>query len=744
MSRFKYYGIARACALALLLPLLALPAQGQQLRGQILGRDESGVASPLPGASVVWLGTTVGTATDAQGHFALKAVDGRNRLIVSYVGFASDTLLVDDISLPVAHTLEAARSIAAVVLTATAAGSHFDRLNPIQTQRVTGNELRKAACCNLAESFETNASVDVSYSDAVTGAKQIQMLGLAGIYSQLQLENIPSMRGLASVFGLNYVPGSWMESIQISKGTASVTNGYESITGQINVELKKPWEDERCHLNLYANSMGAVELNANYALNVTPNLYTMLLVHGSHMGRRADHNHDGFIDDPLATQYNVYNRWKYMGKNLETDFGLKYMDEQRLGGQMGYQRGAEQRLGSPYGFSVGTRRLEAYNKTGYIFEREATSLGFINSYTMHDHASNYGQRAYNALQHSLYSNLIFYTYVGNTNHSISAGASLVLDVYDEHLDSLRLDRTECTPGVFAEYTYKLLEQLTLMAGARIDHHNRHGLFVTPRAHVMYRPVEQLTIRASVGKGYRSPSAVAENTSLLASNRRFVFDELARLEQAWCMGINVLQSYTIGGRAFSLSLDYYRTHFVNQYIVDADQQATQVHFYNLDGRSYSNSFQAELNAQPFKGFDMVLAYRINDVKATINGQLQEKPLISRNKGLASLSYKTPLKKWQFDYTLQLHGGGRLPAMNGYPIELQRGQSFDPFVTMNAQITKLFRWFDLYVGVENLTGHTQSDPIIAPADPYSPFFDASQIWGPISGAKYYAGLRFSLWK
>ena len=729
----------------LLLVLLLAPfAHAQQVSGQIFGRNDDGSVEPLAGASVWWAGSTTGTATDADGHFSLKVNSDSKRLVVSYIGYQNDTLLIADASAVIKHTMEQVVSIGEVRVETTAAGSHFDRLNPIQTQHVSGNELRKAACCNLSESFETNASVDVSYTDAVTGAKQIQMLGLAGIYSQLQLENIPSMRGLASVFGLNYIPGSWMESIQISKGTASVTNGFESITGQINVELKKPWEDERAHVNVYGNSMGALELNANYALNVSPNVYTMLLVHGSHMGRRADHNHDGFIDDPLATQYNVYNRWKYMGKHIETDFGLKYMNEQRLGGQMGYERGAQQQPGNPYGFEVGTHRFEAYNKTGYIFDREATSVGFINSYTMHDHQSAYGQRLYNARQHNFYSNLIFYTYINNTNHNISTGASLLLDAYTERLDSLDLSRTEWTPGVFAEYTYKLLEKLTLMGGVRLDRHNRYGCFVTPRAHLMYKPWEWLTLRASVGKGYRSPSIVAENTNMLASNRRFVFDQQARMEEAWCMGLNVLQRYTIGRRTFSLSIDYYRTNFVNQFVVDIDQSATEVHFYNLDGPSYSNSFQVELNAQPLKGFDLMLAYRINDVKTTINQQLLEKPLVSRNKGIASLSYKTPLKKWQFDYTLQLHGGGRLPNMDGYPAELRRGSTFAPFVTMNAQMTKLFRWFDVYIGVENLTGYTQTDPIIMATDPYDVHFDASQIWGPISGAKYYAGIRMTLWK
>lgn len=714
------------------------------LTGQVLGHDEKGQVAPLPGANVVWLGTTKGTSTDIDGKFKLNQVQNINRVVISFVGYNPDTVVITGYGQNFSHTLVQAVSIEAVTVTGTSVGSHFDRLNPIQTQNVSSNELRKAACCNLAESFETNASVDVSYADAVTGAKQIQMLGLAGIYSQMQFENIPSLRGLASVFGLNYVPGSWMESIQISKGTSSVTNGYESITGQINVEFKKPWEDEKYHFNIYGNSIGMAEVNANYAFNVKPNLYTMLLVNGSLLGHKSDHNDDGFIDHPLSTVYNVYNRWKYMGKSLESDFGVKYMNENRLGGQMDYKKDMLQVAGNPWGFDIETQRFEVYNKTGYIFDREATSIGFINSFTIHNQESSYGPRTYDANQQTYYSNLVFYTYIGNTNHSVSGGASFVYDSYDESLSTVNLDRFERVPGVYAEYTYKYMEKLTLMAGFRLDHHSKYGYFATPRAHAMYKPFEHLTLRASAGKGYRTPNAVAENTNLLASNRSFVFSEEAEMEEAWNFGASIIQRYKIGGRNITISTDYYRTNFVNQYIVDTDRDATSVYFYNLNGDSYSNSFQVEVNTQPLKGLDVVLAYRINDVKTTINNELQEKPLVSRNKGLASISYKTPLKKWQFDYTIHLNGSGRLPDMASYPVEVRRGEEFDSFVTMNFQLTKLFRRFDIYIGVENLTGFTQDNPIIYANNPYNQYFDASQIWGPITGAKYYAGLRITAWK
>ncbi|NVO10646.1 MAG: TonB-dependent receptor [Bacteroidales bacterium] len=725
--------------------LITYTLHGQDLKGRITEKDEKGTLLPLAGANVYWAGTNTGTTTDSKGEFNLQKNDQRSsKLVISFVGFKSDTIVINANQDYIDHSLVQEVFIQDVTVHGYATGVHFNRLSTIQAQVVTKNELQKAACCNLSESFVTNASVDVSYSDAVTGAKQIQLLGLAGTYTQLQAENIPILRGLGSTFGLNFVPGSWMESIQISKGTASVANGYESITGQINIEYKKPWNEEKFYTNIYTNSEGMSEANANYSIDVTDKVSTMLLVHAEYSQSKVDHNNDSFLDHPLVRQYNIFNRWKYQGEKLESQFGIKYLNEERVGGESNFKVGELIAPGNPYGIDVNISRIEAFSKIGYIFDRPETSLGFIVSAANHNQKSIFGLKDYDANQQSLFSNLIFITYLGNSNHSIKTGLSYNFDKFNEKLNALNLDRNESVLGGYFEYTYKWLEKLTFMSGLRYDYHNKFGGFFTPRAHIRFQPFEQLTLRGSIGKGYRSPSVLAENSYLLASSRQIVFLESPKLEEALNYGLNITQRYKLFDRELTISTDYYRTTFKNQVVVDMDQNVNSIYFYNLKGNSYSNSVQIELNYQPFKGFDVTAAWRLNDVKTTVNGKLEQKPLLSKYKGLLSLGYKTPLKKWQFDYSVQLNGSGRLPDMSGYPLSLQRNPTFPSYVIMNAQVTKFFHKFEAYIGAENLTGFMQENPIISPSNPYSPFFDASMVWGPITGRKFYAGIRMSISK
>lgn len=731
--------------LILIFTFTSFSLNAQDLKGRISEKNEKGELTPLSGANIYWAGTNTGTTTDSKGEFTLIRGNSSNpKLVISFVGFKSDTLPINSDQNFVEHTLTQEGYIEDVTVHGYSSGAHFDRLNPLSAQIVTKNELQRAACCNLSESFVTNASVDVSYSDAVTGAKQIQLLGLAGTYTQLQAENIPILRGLGSTFGLNFVPGSWMESIQISKGTASVANGYESVTGQINIEYKKPWGAEKLYTNLYTNSEGMSEANADYSFDVTKKISSMILAHAEYSQTKTDHNDDSFLDHPLVHQYNIFNRWKYQGEKLQSQFGIKYLNEERIAGQKNYKVGDNILLGSPFGIDVNISRLEAFGKVGYIFDRPETSLGFIVSASNHDQESTFGLKNYNADQQSLYSNLIFITYIGSTNHSIKTGLSYNFDSYNEKLNALNLDRNESVPGGYFEYTYKWLEKFTLMGGLRYDYHNNFGGFYTPRAHVRYQPFDQLTIRGSIGKGFRSPSVLAENSYLLASSRQIVFLENPKMEEALNYGLNITQRYKLFDRELTISTDYYRTTFKNQVVVDMDRDVNSIYFYNLKGESYSNSVQVEASYQPFERFDVTAAWRLNDVNTTINGKLKQKPLMSKYKGLVSLGYKTPLKKWQFDYSVQFNGGGSLPDMNGYPIELQRKSNFPAYTIMNAQITKLFRKFETYIGVENLTGYMQENPIISPNDPYSPYFDASMVWGPITGRKFYAGIRMAISK
>jgi outer membrane receptor for ferrienterochelin and colicins len=720
----------------LLLPILLF---GQRVDGHISEKNGEGETSALIGANVFWLGTTVGTTTNSDGYFAINRPENANRLVISFVGFNSDTIHVPINKTHVMHTMSTNLSIEGVVVAGSFPGAHFDRLSPMQSQVITQAELGRAACCNLSESFETNASVDVSYSDAITGAKQIQLLGLAGIYSQIQVENIPALRGLASTFGLGYIPGSWMESIQVSKGTSSVANGYESIAGQINVEYKKPWDDEVFYVNAYANSLGMSEYNTNFSFKLSPKVSTMILAHVENMSFEVDHNNDVFLDHPKIEQYHFLNRWKYQGEKFESQFGVRFLDEQRIAGQMGLDH-----VSNPFGIDVKTRQYEGFAKSGYIFDRAATSLGLITSISLHDQTSMFGPKLYTGTQQSFYSNLVFITYLGKTNHTIKTGLSFTFDQYNENLSSLDLSRTEIVPGAYMEYNYKWLDDLNLMAGIRYDNHSLFGNFITPRLHLRYQPIAPLTLRLSAGKGYRSPNVIAENTYLLASSRNLVFVEAIGVEEAWNYGINITQRYKVWDRELTINTDYYRTNFQNQLIVDMDQDPNNVYFSNLDGKSYSNSFQVETSYKPMDRLDVTVAYRLNDVKYTINNELVEKPLVSRYKGFFTASYKTPRRKWQFDYTVQLNGGGRLPSTDHLPEEYRRGDTFRSFTTMNAQISRFFNKWDAYIGVENLTGFKQDNPIISAENPYSPYFDASMVWGPITGQKFYFGFRYSLTK
>jgi len=717
----------------------------QSLTGTVFEMNEKGEHSPLVGANIYWVESSVGTNSDSKGNFRIDKPNQENpQLIISFVGYKTDTMTIAKSQETVTCVLEKEAYLDNVTVKGFAKGSHFDRLNPLQAQVVTSNELKRAACCNLSESFVTNASVDVSYSDAVTGAKQIQLLGLAGTYTQLQAENIPILRGLGSTFGLSYIPGSWMESIQISKGTASVANGYESITGQINIEYKKPWNDEKFYTNIYTNNEGMTEANVDYSFNINKKISSMILIHSEYSETKLDHNMDSFLDHPLVKQYNIFNRWKYQGEKFQSQFGVKYLNEQRIAGQSNYRTNDSISINSPYGINVKTSRVEGFGKAGYIFDRPETSLGFIISASNHDQESVFGLKKYNADQQNLYANLIFITYIKSTSHSIKAGISYNLDNYNERLNSIKQDRNESVPGGYFEYTYKYLEKVTLMGGLRYDYHNNFGGFFTPRAHIRYQPFDQLTIRASVGKGFRSPSVLSENSYLLASSRQIIFLENPKMEEALNYGINLTQRYKLFDKELTINTDFYRTIFKNQVVVDMDKDVNSIYFYNLKGDSYSNSAQIEINYPLFNGFEVNAAWRINDVKTTINGKLEQKPLLSKYKGLISLGYKTPLKKWQFDYSVQFNGGGHLPDMSGYPAALQRKSTFPAYTIMNAQITKYFRKFEVYVGAENLTGYMQKNPIISPNDPYSPYFDASMVWGPLTGRKFYAGIRMTITK
>lgn len=715
--------------------------------GKVSEKSPEGRLIPLPFANIHWLGTQEGTVANESGRFELKrSSSGENRLVVSFVGYINDTISVRQNQNSVDVILKPGSELGQVEVKERMAGSFISTLKPIKTEVITTAGLQKLACCNLSESFENNATVDVGYSDAVTGARQIQMLGLAGIYSQLMVENIPFTRGLGSAFGLTYIPGTWMESIQISKGTSSVVNGYESTTGQINAELRKPWNSEKFFLNLYASHEGRLEANAHASKVLKDDVWsTLVLAHAStHLGR-IDMNKDGFLDQPLSRQFNISNRWSYEKHGVtESKFGFNFLIDERESGQLTKLSSSDAINNGNYVVNIKTRRAQLYDKTGFVFNSiPNTSLGLIFSGLYHEQESVFGRNEYNARQLGFYGNAIFQSQIGNENHIYNAGVSFMYDDYQESFADTTFDRIESVPGVFAQYTYSPGEKLNIIAGIRMDHHNKFGTFVTPRFHFKVNLFENTVLRGSAGKGYRSASVLAENSGMLVSARQLVFVEDFKMEEAWNLGVNLTQTIALSEkRDLVLSADFYRTDFQNQLIIDLDQGYDRILIYNLNGKSYSNSFQINADMGVFEGFDITAAYRLNDVRVTTAGELRERPLVSRHKGLFTMSYATRFEKWKFDFTSQYNGRARLPLGVPHLEHAGYGEYSPGYFTIHSQITRKFKKWDAYLGVENLTNFMQHHPVLQPESPFETGFDAGMIWGPLMGRLFYAGIRYSI--
>ncbi|WP_018478422.1 TonB-dependent receptor [Pontibacter roseus] len=726
-----------AATFALLITIL-IPATAQQLNGKVVDRTTN---TPLIGASAVWKGTTKGVSTDASGSFTLQSADATTpHIVVSYLGYKPDTVDVSG-KTTVTVALSPTSSIQEVVVEGQQ--TRYSALTPTNSQVITNRDLEKSACCNLAESFETNASVEVTTTDAVSGAKQIQMLGLDGSYTLLTTDNVPALRGLSTPYRLNYLSGTYIESIDIIKGMGSVLNGYESISGQVNVKLRDPEKTERLYLNLYGNSLAKFDANLNVSAQVSPKWSTLLMLHSDHLGNRVDRNKDGFMDLALGTHHNVYNKWKYKhGDTWVSEFGVNALRETKLGGQMDYEKGEPVGPEQHYGTESETERLSFYNKTSYTFPgRPYQSLGFITSGVHHKFNSLYGRRNYNGEQNTGDLRFIFQSIIGHTGHTYKVGASFLYDDYTERLEQNRLARTERVPGIFAEYIFNNSENLTIVAGARTDFHNLYGTVFTPRLNVKYDLTPNTIFRVAAGKGFRVANPISENTASLVSAREFTFREELEPEKAWNLGGSFTQYFELGGRPGAFITDYYYTMFQNQVVADMYSNAHQISFYNLQGRSFSRSFQAELQYEVLKGFDVKTAYKYFDVQTTYNGELQQRPMIPQHRFFVNLGFATPFDKWRADLTTQYFGKMPLAYAEGHS-GAANARSSDRFYTLNGQVSRAFKRWEVYVGGENLLNYRQPDAILGASDPFGPAFDASMVWGPITGRVIYAGMRFKI--
>lgn len=728
----------------------------------------------LPGAYVRWSHDSSSiTVTDGFGFFKLKSGSIGDTLMVSMLGYNSVAWVYDG-SLYVDIPLMAGIDLGAAEVVERKAATQFTLLSPFDVQSLNQKELAKAACCNLSAAFETNASVDASFTDAVTGTRQIRMLGLDGKYSQLQVDNLPGPRGLGVVRGLLFIPGEWIHEIHISKGSGTVTQGYESITGQINVALKNSETAEPYHAALYVNAMGQKEFDYISRHDVSRRWSTALLIHGGHNQQVNDRNSDGFLDAPMQRHFLGRNEWKFKGdRGIRGEYALTYVNSETVAGmKRAFENsqdwsewiGQMDSINSPWAAITATQRIELSAKTGFVFpDAEWRTIGTQWSYYNHQHEQRFGKNYYLGKEQFFRGNVLYSDILGNTNRKFTIGATYVYNAFDESLsvnDTLRMtpSREEHVPGVFLEYTWNPNERWSIIGGIRYDQHNLFDRFVSPRLHARWSATENVSVKVAAGKGYRTSNQFMEQLGAWASQRQWNLNYYGKSvpEEATNFGLNVTSKFRLNYREATLTLDGYSTQFQNKLVVDFDRSTGSIDLSALDGQSFANSAQAEFNWDVHRRWDMRMAYRwVNAHTDRTSGNPTLDPFVSRHRAFCQLSYASQLNdrdgQWRADVTGQWIGAQRLPITTENPADFQRPDMAPNFFQLNAQLTRQFTpQLSIYGGVENALNYKQDRPIVA-ADydlqpvsesDFNQYFDASLVYGPIFGRMLYAGIRWGI--
>ena len=723
------------------------------LTGKVSFLNKDNQVILVEGVSVYWKDSSIGVISDKTGNYSIPFSKDSNILVFKMLGFKQESITIEDMKTYNHKLIEQSDQLDEVVVSKRKKSiqkSYFKTQNIVN---VSSEELLKAACCNVSESFETNPSIDVNYSNAITGVKQVRMLGLESPYLLITEENIPMVRGASQVFGLSFIPGPWVESMQITKGTGSVVNGFESISGQINIELQKPMVDEPIFINVFRSNMGRNEMNFHLNRNINNKISTKFFLHADNNNSIHDNNSDGFLDHPNYKGINFFNRWQYINleKGIVSFLGLRYMKEDKNAGE----DVANLKLKRiPWLSEINTQRFDSNFKFGYVNPNiPYQSIGFQMAYSSHEQNSFFGNRNYNINQDSFYSSFLYNSILGNTMNKFKAGLNFSYDDFEElvDFDNKKYNRVDKSIGGFFEYSYDNLDKLSLVAGLRYDIHNNIGSFFTPRFHLRFQPLDKSVFRFSIGSGRKSSNIFSENQGVFSSGRNIkILAKTARgkfyglnPEKAWNYGISFRQGFDLNNQEGDVTIDYYITDFQNQIVVDFEKQG-ELQFYNLEGKSFAKSFQIEIDYSINNNVNLKSAFKNYDVKKQYNSGFKQNPLTPKNRFFINLDYSSNPNEnnaqWRFDFTYNWIGKQRLPLHSGQ--SLLKGYS-PSYVLMNTQLTRVFsEKFDIYLGAENLGSYTQNNPILGNNNPFGTNFDSTLIYAPINGAMIYLGLRLKL--
>lgn len=642
-------------------------------------------------------------------------------------------------------------------------GVRLSKKSVLSKELISEVELRKAACCDLSESFETNASISASFTDAVTGTRQIRLLGLEGPYALYTRGNLQTMGGLSSVLGLALIPGAWIQSIQLTKGPGSVVNGAAAMSGQINYELRPSFTKEKAHFNLFAGP-GRFEQNAIYTWKQSAKWSSNVMVHGRQQLFRWDGNEDGYLDAPLSNHVFIQNAWKHQGANSEAQFGIKASGINNIGGSTLY--------GTPtlvpiWSHELQTERYELWAKRGYFLDGGINrSIGTQFSATYQDLNSYFGNRIFTGKERRLYGNLIFQDNILDTRHTLKGGLdansfSISQQMWenDGSYDGL------CT-GVYGEYSYVNSpdgEGFSMILGQRIDVLRYYLPFYVPRLHLKYNS-GPWAFRGQASRSWRIATLGPEYMGYMANDRTAVFlgngggPITEPIEKSNTYGIGVNWSKDVLFKEMQWYADIFYTQFANKVVFDFDG-STDTLLIGSPGGSYSNvqerilyspySISAQVGGQ-YELFHRTMikaSYRYQEVKqrdltayyasGAIEDYFKLEEVILNVPHLVYLGASYSGRKGMgIELNATYNSSQRLPLV-GY------AKRSPAFTMLNGQISKEDRAFgQFYIGIQNALNVRQLDPIVGGNLPFDGGFDASIVWGPIMGRQIYAGWRYDL--
>ncbi len=717
----------------------------------ITGKVSNIFGEPLIGANIQWQGTDIGTSTNDSGEYEIKDIEGDNRVLVfSYLGFKSDSVAVGNRTLWNMQLIED-NTLSTVDISAKSQATRFAD-GVIKAEVLGTRELERAACCSLAGCFNTNASVDAATTNVVTDAKELRVLGLSGVYNQILIDGMPLVQGLSYTFGTSSIPGTMIEEIFVSKGANSVAQGYESISGQINIMPKSPEKSEKLFLNALANSFGESQYNVNY-MHKKSNWSNFTNVHTTLPAGTVDGDKDGFQDVAQVNRFSIYNKWIYNNpenQKVRSQIGVRFWNENRFGGQTNYDKKIHTGSGDVYGQQIDLTQIDLYTKLNYKLG-DLTSLIWVNSGFYHDQESLYGQKNYLTSQKNIYSNLVLDHNFGDNQHNWKTGVSIRNNNLTEDISFIdnplgltyagNYINDYTIPGVFTEGIF-YIDKFTIMGGIRADKHGKFGWKVTPRMLIRAEVNENTDIRFSAGKGFRRVHLFSERVMLLSSNRDVIFESELAPEEAINLGLNLIQKFSIGDIPSTIIVDGYLTFFQNQVFPDFDREVGRIFIGNFGDESYSRNIQVENKWEFSPQVDFKWAYNYQWTAREVEGEMIDLPLIPRHKILSQASISTKDNTWQGDFTFKWIGSKRLPDTDDYPQEYKQEAESPAYSHVDFQLTKRWTRFELYGGIENLTNFRQNFPILGSDDPFGPFFDSSFNWGPTKGREFYLGFRYKI--